>query len=102
MAEYVTQGTVQVEINGANLKVRINPSQNYAVKHNGIDNIIFMPINVPSDEAKVFCAPKDIDSVTDVNLVQALIEAAFSGTKIEIKVDKDCNSIKSIKIPATS
>ena len=46
MADYVTQGTVQVEINGTNLIARINPSQNYAVKHNGIDYIIFMPINV--------------------------------------------------------
>lgn len=101
MADYVTQGTVQVEINGTNLMARINPSQNYAVKHNGIDYIIFMPINVHSVEAKVFGTPKGTDPVTDFTLVQALIQAAFSGTKIEIVVDKGCNIIESIKIPAT-
>ena len=106
MADYVTQGTVQFEINGADLVIRINPSQNYVVKHNDKNYIILMPINVSTIKAKVFEVPAEakLSTKKDILLKTTLIYAALNNTNIEIIVEIDGGSIKgikSIKIPAT-
>lgn len=106
---YVTQGTVQAitiptTAGVSELEIKINPRQDYAVKHNGNNYILFMPVG-PGAGAKVLevSAATGRPDVKDSVLVEALINAAFNSTNIEIMVDivgKDI-SIKSIKIPAT-
>ncbi len=106
MADYVTQGIVQVEINDTDQLVRINPSQNYAVKHNGKNYIIFMPV-VASANATVFEVVEVFTATGRPDVTMALINAASNSTNINIVVEFPNTSsstniaIKSIKIPAT-
>jgi hypothetical protein len=115
MTDYVTQGTVQVEIESAHLLIRINPNQDYAVKHNEKSYIIFMPkdttlglaLTTVLVNAKILeKSSKEviIHGQNDDRLAQALTKAAFDKTNIEIVVDIDQHdniTVKSIKIPAT-
>ena len=114
---YVTQGTVQVGIKTVrvkhgkkfkvenNIEIQINPAQEYTVKHNKNDYIIFIDTG-PVLKAIVF---KKTQSFTTKNLgfIQYLTNAAFKSTKIEIEI-RDPRSgsaptkieIESLKIPA--
>ena len=107
---YVTQGTVQAitippTAGVSELEIKINPRQDYAVKHNGKSYIIFMPVDATSVDAKVLevSAATGKPDVKDSVLVTALIKAAFNSTNIDIVVDFSTIpiTIKSIKIPAT-
>ena len=112
MAVYITRGTVQITMAAAvigDLEIKINPSQDYTVKHIKKDYIIFMPNNAAVNvNAKVFEAPTKAKLPVTNNalnaLVQASINAAFKSTNIEIVVDIDENNnnitVQSIKIPA--
>jgi hypothetical protein len=105
--EYLTQGTIQVELTGTAIQVRINPIQNFIVKHNGKDYIVFMPDSMTArmldlkafEKTQSFSAPPDLAS--------ALTDVAVKETKIEIKINdpstrpKAAYNIASIKIPAT-
>ena len=105
---YVTQGTVQAitipTAGVSDLEIKINPRQDYAVKHNGKSYIVFMPVSASVD-AKVLevSAATGKPDVKDSLLVGALINAAFKSTNIDIVVDFSTIpiTIKSIKIPAT-
>ena len=112
MTDYVTQGTVRVTTaaNTDSVVITINPNQDYAVKHNNMNYIIFMPNGASAGasalDVKIFKAPKEIENlpVTNVALVQALINAAFNKINIEIMVEIDGSYVKKIKtitIPAT-
>lgn len=115
MTDYVTQGTVQVEIESARLLIWINPNQDYSVKHNEKIYIIFMPKDTTLGSAltTVLVNAKVLEKSSkgvilhrqnDDRLAQALTQAAFESTNIEIAVDIDGSNnitIKSIKIPAT-
>lgn len=99
---YITHGIVQVEINGGNHVIMINPTQNYALNHAKQDYIVF--IDITNMDAKIFNKPAKTAPVTDVTLIQPLINAAFGKTNIEIEVDIISTDIiiRSIKIPAIS
>ena len=116
MTDYVTQGTIQVEIESNRLLIRINPHQDYALKNNEKNYIIFMPKettlgSAPSTalmNAKVLeKSSKDviIHGQNDDRIAQALTKAAFEKANIEIRVSidetKNTIIIKSVKIPAT-
>lgn len=109
-ADYVTQGTVQVEIESNRLLIRINPNQDYVVKHNEKSYIIFMPKEPKTARVNAKVLEKSSKEViihekNDDRLAQALAKAAFDKTNIEIGVSiNDADNtiiIKSIKIPAT-
>ena len=106
---YVTQGTVQLELNSENKAiVIINPVQGFNIKCVDKDYIVFVP-EVALDhgsEAQVF--KKTQRFKTDkLHIINLLTEAAFKRTTIEIKIKKEDFSkpmdieIVSIKIPAT-
>ena len=102
---YVTQGTVQVELTGATIRVGINPVQDFTVKYCRGDYIVFMPDSATLlPEAKLldakacqksqkFSAPSD--------LKQILTDAALSSVEIKFDLSKEPGEIVSIKIPAT-
>lgn len=110
MTYYVTQGTVQVSIvtvGAFPVSFKINPHQDYAAKHDKKNYIIFMPNSggINASDAKVFEAPAEthFSVQADIVLLQALIQAAFKRTNIEIEVNINGTDItvNSIKIPAT-
>jgi hypothetical protein len=102
---YVTRGTVQVELktpSGTPIEIRINPIQEFTVKYDGKDYIIFMPDGAtPPPEAKAFEKMQTFSAHPD--LKQALTDAALNSSRVEIKVDfsKTPGTIVSIKIPAS-
>jgi hypothetical protein len=106
LMQYVTQGTVQVELTGKTIDVRINPVQEFTVSYREKNYIVFMPDFIP-DGSK----PLDTKAVekthpfktTNTAFTQALTDAASKSIKVEIKVDfsKAPEEIVSIKIPAT-
>ncbi len=103
MADYITQGTVQVvtalKAGTTDLEIKINPSQNYAIKHADKNYIVF--INDANRDGMVFeVATKTWKiPVAETILVAALINAASNSANIEIEVDSTGDIIKSIKIP---
>ena len=107
---YVTQGTVQVELKTeTDIKIRINPTQEYTVRRENQDYIVFIQDDPKThSEAQVFKKNTIFIAITNSLLVQSLIDAAFQQTKIEInsKKPKKTNGsitieIESIKIAAT-
>lgn len=108
-ADYVTQGTVQVEIESNRLLIRINPHQDYVVKHNEKSYIIFMPKEPKMARVNAEVLEKSSKDViiygqNDDRIAQALTKAAFEKVNIEIgvSIDETKNTIiiKSVKIPA--
>jgi hypothetical protein len=107
---FVTQGTVQIEVKHNDVYViRINPVQDYAVKHNSDVFIVFVPETKDAGKCQprhsyLFKRCQEFD--VDVKLGHTLIHAAIANTKVEIIIE-DCTSppalctIQSIKIPAT-
>ena len=102
---YVTQGKVQMEFKAdGNILVRINPIQDYSVKHNGKAFTIFVHYDPKEKEselaAKIFDATYSF--AVDDKFLTALLEAATKEIKIEITIEGSNPSIiKSLKIPAT-
>jgi len=100
---YVTQGKVQIERRtGTEAKIFINPTPDYAVKHNGEDYIVFAgPVCAKSlqGEARLFDKRKGFPIKGD--FIEVLTQAAFQGTKIEIQMNADSAEIEALSIPAT-
>lgn len=87
---YVTQGTVQVELKTeTDIKIRINPTQEYTVKREKQDYIVFIQDDPKAHpEAQIY--EKNTIFTTTITtknslFVQSLIDAAFQQIKIEIK-----------------
>jgi hypothetical protein len=111
--EYVTQGTVQVALkqNASDVEyvVRINPTQDYAVKRNSHVFILFIPEPLPEDrlhpcEGRLFSTSHGF--AVDANLGQSLSQAAIANSKVEIIIADSTSppdgwKIQSIKIPAS-
>jgi hypothetical protein len=120
---FVTQGTVQVEVKCDGTKpngdyvVRINPTQDYSVKHNSDIFIVFISETLRKSETprKGECLPcaghlfrKSQDfgvDADDAKLGQTLIHAAITNTKVEIIIGDcappDLCRIQSVRIPAS-
>jgi hypothetical protein len=106
--EYVTQGTVQVELKAQSktaIEIRINPVRGFTVTYREKDYIVFVRDSAtpPPDalDAKAFEKTQTFSAPPD--LKQALTDAALKGSMMEIKVDfsKTPGQIVSITIPAT-
>lgn len=124
---YVTQGTVQIELNagtGANDKneitVTINPAQDYTVRHNSKTFIVFIadeskdqkmeagtgePKGQPFrtiafEKTQSFIITSENSKNPESSLVRSLVDAALKQIKIEVKIQPP-NVIESVKIPAT-
>lgn len=126
MAEYATQGTVQIEIEAGNLVVNINPTMDYRLRYQGDDYIIFMPKNIKgaapatkkapaitlaslfldakalkASEAKKFKLPTPTPTPTDL-MAQVIMQAAFQKTAIQLIVDgSNLDVITSVTIPSS-
>jgi hypothetical protein len=102
---HVTQGTVQVERNTKDaVKTFINPTTDYAVKHNEKDYIVLVNAESPS-KSRLFERKKNGFTIegftaTELYFIEMLTDAAFKGTKIEIMMNADCTKIEALKIPA--
>lgn len=103
---YVTWGTVQITASvESDFKIKINPHQDYSVKHNKENYIIFMPNGNSISDAKVF-KTKEVETLVIKKakpLIHALIQAVANNTNIEIVVKIDNSNkitIESITIPA--
>lgn len=101
---YVTQGTIQVQLNAASgtrdksdIGITINPLQNYSVKHNSKIFVVF--IDEKPLRSKVFEKGETFHYRS--NFAQHLIDIAAKEIKVEIQINGS-REIESIKIPATS
>lgn len=122
MAEYATQGTVQIEIEAGNLMVNINPTMDYRLRYQGDDYIIFMPKNIKGAAAATNKAPAitlaslfldakalkaseakkfKLPTPTDL-MAQVIMQAAFQKTAIQLIVDdSNLDVITSVTIPSS-
>ena len=86
--EFLTQGTVQVELtpSGTSIKIRINPVQDFSVKHGGNDYIVFMPDSTTAPlDAKAFEKTEAFEADIADPVLRVLTDAALKSIKIEIK-----------------
>jgi len=96
---YVTQGTVQVKRRAeTDADVFINPTSDYAVRHNGKEYIVFIDPQSSPLQSKVF--EKTQAFAVEQYLIEMLTKAAFKGTKIEITMNAERMTIEALKIPA--
>jgi hypothetical protein len=100
LTSYVTQGTVQIERRTkAEAEIFINPTPDYAVKHNGKDYIVFVGAESLQAQSQLFEKTKGFP-IEGEYFIEMLTEAAFQRTKIEIRMNADCTKIAALKIPA--
>lgn len=96
---YVTQGTAQVKRKTeTDADVFVNPTPDYAVKHDGKEYIIFVDAQTSPSQSKVF--EKTTPFAVEKYLLEMLTWAAFKGTKMEIIMNADCTKIEALKVPA--
>lgn len=95
---YVTRGKVQITINGTTITAQISPNQDYTIKHNGENFIIFFNDSATETDIR----RKDIDFIFERALIGPLTTAAVMNTCLEITIDgKGSTTIIGVKIPAT-
>ena len=99
--QYVTQGTIQVELTSARRKAKITicPIPDYYVKRQDNDCIVFLPRTGRVD-AKVFRTKRTF-TTKDEGLIGVLATAASQNIAVEIAI-KSTKKIVSVKIPAIS
>lgn len=103
---YVTQGTVQVKLKTVQVKLEtvtdaeiyVNPTPDYAVKHDGNEYIVLVDAQSSPPQSKVF--DKKTPFAVDNSLIETLTEAAFKGIKIEITMEANSTKIEALKVPA--
>ena len=89
---YVTRGRVQVELKAGNdeIEIRIDPVQDYSVKHEKDDLIVFVndDPNVQPLRGVAFIKTQRFRTA-EKSLLQLLIDVALHQKAIEIKISND-------------
>jgi hypothetical protein len=107
--KYVTRGTIQVEFSSDKTGVIISPSQEYFVKRDKCEYIVFLPKKIPEDQLKkdtdkrrveVRVYKKDRIFKTEKSLNKALIDAASQHVLVEITIESPDKGKKRAKITA--
>jgi hypothetical protein len=105
---YVTQGTVQIERKSEiEADIIINPTQDYAVKHNEREYIVFVKVKEDSEDSKDEEPPSIASKLfekrkpfpTEKYLIEMLTKAAVERTRVEITINAH-DTITALKIPA--
>src|SRR5579859_6211852 len=98
---FVTQGTVQVlRTASAEAEIFINPTPDYAVKHNEKDYIVFVDTGSSPPGSRLCEKKTKVCTSQEAHFIEMLTAAAFQRTKIEIRMNVDFTKIEGLKIPA--
>ncbi|MGH9480732.1 MAG: hypothetical protein ACRD1L_01460 [Terriglobales bacterium] len=103
--EYVTRGTVQLTVKscGDPRKVRVTPTQDYAVKHREKTWIVLFPSKLPKADASAnaVIVPTDEQRFTaEAALDVLLAKAAVQGIEVELGINRKTKAIMSVTLPA--
>jgi hypothetical protein len=98
------QGTVQLWQQKGSLKIRINPTETYKVRHNAKDYTVFLEDlkadeKAPGPRSRVLSVETDFS--VDGPARSLLTAAACNSVKIEIEISKDGDAkVIGVRVPA--